>query len=175
MTDIIERAEAALVALLNYQQADTDGVMVLVSRQAIHEVEAHARAQEAEIARLRDALGLAEGQVKALETSRNEFRGLFLSACAPLAASPDIADVVVAVETWVNQRGGDDTADQIAIMAIQAYQRANNDICANLRDAAQALGAMPEGYCFCSANRIGDDSKAHEPECAELRAALNGG
>ena len=41
-----------------------------------------------------------------------------------------------------------------------------------LRDAAQALGAMPEGYCFCSANRIGDDSKTHEPECADLRAAL---
>lgn len=43
-----------------------------------------------------------------------------------------------------------------------------------LEDTAQALGAMPEGYCFCSANRIGDDSKTHEPECADLRAALNG-
>ena len=38
--------------------------------------------------------------------------------------------------------------------------------------AAQALGSMPEGYCFCSTDRIGDDSKAHEPECADLRAAL---
>ena len=28
----------ALDALLNYQQADTDGLMVLVSRQAVHEV-----------------------------------------------------------------------------------------------------------------------------------------
>jgi hypothetical protein len=41
-------------------------------------------------------------------------------------------------------------------------------------DAVQAIGAMPEGYCFCSNNRIGDDSKIHEPECAELRAALRG-
>lgn len=38
--------------------------------------------------------------------------------------------------------------------------------------AAQALGAMPEGYCFCSSNRIGDDSKVHEPECRDLRAAI---
>lgn len=43
---------------------------------------------------------------------------------------------------------------------------------AELEWAAQALGAMPEGYCFCSKDRIGDDSKEHEPECAELRAAL---
>ena len=41
-----------------------------------------------------------------------------------------------------------------------------------LRSAVEALGAMPEGYCFCSEGRIGDDSKTHEPECADLRAAL---
>lgn len=41
-----------------------------------------------------------------------------------------------------------------------------------LLEAAQALGAMPEGYCFCSKDRIGDDSKKHEPECADLRAAI---
>jgi hypothetical protein len=38
--------------------------------------------------------------------------------------------------------------------------------------AIKALGVMPEGYCFCSADRIGDDSKVHEPECAELRDAI---
>ena len=43
---------------------------------------------------------------------------------------------------------------------------------AELTETAQALGAMPEGYCFCSENRIGDDSKTHEPECHDLRAAL---
>ncbi len=38
--------------------------------------------------------------------------------------------------------------------------------------AVEALGAMPEGYCFCSKDRIGDDSKTHEPECADLRAFI---
>ena len=41
-----------------------------------------------------------------------------------------------------------------------------------LRSAVEALGAMPEGYCFCSKDRIGNDSKTHEPECADLRAIL---
>ena len=41
-----------------------------------------------------------------------------------------------------------------------------------LLEAAEALGAMPEGYCFCSENRIGDESKKHEPECADMRAAI---
>lgn len=41
-----------------------------------------------------------------------------------------------------------------------------------LRSSVEALGAMPEGYCFCSKDRIGDDSKTHEPECRDLRAAL---
>lgn len=41
-----------------------------------------------------------------------------------------------------------------------------------LRAAAESIGALPEGYCFCSANRIGDDSKHHEPECAAMREAL---
>ena len=40
--------------------------------------------------------------------------------------------------------------------------------------AVEALGVMPEGYCFCSKNRIGDDSKLHEPECADIRAFLVG-
>ncbi len=43
---------------------------------------------------------------------------------------------------------------------------------AALLEAAMGLGAMPEGYCFCSADRIGDDSKAHEPECRDLRTAI---
>lgn len=43
---------AAMQALLNYQQADMDGVMVIVFRQAVHEV-------DDEIERLREALELA--------------------------------------------------------------------------------------------------------------------
>lgn len=42
----------------------------------------------------------------------------------------------------------------------------------SLLAAAEALGAMPEGYCFCSKDRIGDDSKTHEPECRDLRLAI---
>lgn len=42
----------ALEALLNYEQADEDGVMVLVSRQAIHEI-------AAEIEQLRPAVDIA--------------------------------------------------------------------------------------------------------------------
>ncbi len=40
------------------------------------------------------------------------------------------------------------------------------------RQAVEALGAMPEGYCFCSRDRVGDDSKHHEPECRDVRAAI---
>ena len=38
--------------------------------------------------------------------------------------------------------------------------------------AVEALGAMPEGYCFCSKDRIGNNSKTHEPECRDIRAML---
>jgi len=41
-----------------------------------------------------------------------------------------------------------------------------------LLEAACAAGVTPEGYCFCSKNRIGDNSKIHEPECRDLRAAI---
>lgn len=46
------------------------------------------------------------------------------------------------------------------------------DTLRQVREAIEALSAMPEGYCFCSKDRIGDDSKIHEPECRDLRAAL---
>lgn len=42
----------------------------------------------------------------------------------------------------------------------------------DLLKCAMGLGAMPEGYCFCSSSRIGDDSKVHEPECRDLRTAI---
>lgn len=44
---------------------------------------------------------------------------------------------------------------------------------ATLLEASGGLGALPEGYCFCSNNRIGDDSKVHEQECADMRAAIH--
>jgi len=72
-------------------------------------------------------------------------------------------------------RGGTDTEDCERFTS--RYGRALLGIAAayaSLLSATQALGAMPEGYCFCSSNRIGDNSKQHEPECAELRASLSG-
>lgn len=40
-------------------------------------------------------------------------------------------------------------------------------------NTVEALGATPEGYCFCSKDRIGDDSKIHEPECRDIRALIS--
>jgi len=47
-----DRLTAALAALLDYQQADIDGVMVTASRQAIHEVTDSVMAQQVRIAEL---------------------------------------------------------------------------------------------------------------------------
>ena len=58
------------------------------------------------------------------------------------------------------------------LAAIDPTPDPRDAVIARLVEAVGALGAMPEGYCFCSAHRIGDDSKVHEPECADLRAAL---
>ena len=73
------------------------------------------------------------------------------------------------VETWTDpDEGGTEyiLASELATLRAQVER---------LTGAAEALGAMPGGYCFCSRNRIGDDSKTHEPECADLRAALTEG
>jgi hypothetical protein len=40
-----------------------------------------------------------------------------------------------------------------------------------LLEAAQALGSMPNGYCFCSKDRDGA-KETHEPECSNLRNAI---
>lgn len=66
-------------------------------------------------------------EIERLRVSRDEFRSLFERLVMPQPASPDMADVVEAVETWVNQRGGDETVDQIAVMAIEAYKRSIPD------------------------------------------------
>lgn len=66
MTDaLIEREQAAIKALLDYGQADMDGIIVTTSRQAIHEVvdalkakDAALAAKDAEIERLQSALSL---------------------------------------------------------------------------------------------------------------------
>jgi len=59
-----------------------------------------------------------------------------------------------------------------AVAAWNKRFRSSGRTTPDLLTAAEALGAMPQGYCFCSRDRIGDDSKVHEPECAAMRAAI---
>lgn len=80
---------------------------------------------------------------------------------ALLEARSDLATVPAQVKVLAMRDAGYDTPTDPCDAVI-----------ARLVEAAEALGAMPEGYCFCSAHRIGDDSKVHEPECADLRAAI---
>jgi hypothetical protein len=63
-------------------------------------------------------------EVARLREERDTFRGMFLGAVCPKPATQDIADIVEAVENWVNRLGGETTADQIAVVAIEAYKRA---------------------------------------------------
>lgn len=63
--------------------------------------------------------------------------------------------------------GGEDVGS--AYIAIRRYHAR---AVAPLVEAVEALGAMPEGFCFCSQERVGDDSKEHEVECADVRKAL---
>lgn len=58
------------------------------------------------------------------------------------------------------------------LQALRAELAATQAKLARMVEAAEALGAMPEGYCFCSQNRIGDESKTHEPECRDFRLLL---
>lgn len=94
------------------------------------------------------------------------------SALAELQALRDERDRLDAVtntlsEMWEGEQTARHSAEAELVMLRAQVER--------LVGAAEALGAMPEGYCFCSRNRIGDDSKTHEPECADLRAALTEG
>jgi len=59
MTEAKPLPLSALTALLQYQQADEDGVMVLASRQAIHEVSDYITSLQAENAALVEAVETA--------------------------------------------------------------------------------------------------------------------
>ncbi|KII11329.1 hypothetical protein, partial [Phaeobacter sp. S60] len=58
MTDTSK--EAAWDALMNYQQADEEGIMVLVSRQAIHECKDERDALRAQLQAARDEIAISE-------------------------------------------------------------------------------------------------------------------
>ncbi len=61
---------------------------------------------------------------------------------------------------------------KIALAGLKRGMEIAREDKSDMLEAVMGLGAMPEGYCFCSKERIGDDSKVHEPECADLRAAI---
>jgi multidrug resistance efflux pump len=98
-----------------------------------------------------------------------------IRAIAPAASFGDLARVA---DDWMRQAEvakADLSRLSALATSMDADFRAATLRAERLRSAVEALGAMPEGYCFCSQNRIGDDSKVHEPECADLRKELNGG
>jgi hypothetical protein len=41
-----------------------------------------------------------------------------------------------------------------------------------LKGAIEALGVIGNSYCFCSGNRLDDDTSWHEPECQNICKAL---
>jgi hypothetical protein len=77
------------------------------------------------------------------------------------------------VGTWGNWDIGRGTEYRRADLPPTLAQAKMVEEVRKLVEAVEALGAMPEGYCYCSRDRIGDHSKIHEPECADLRAALH--
>ena len=98
---------------------------------------------------------------------------------ALIAAAPDLHRIAteLAAENkrlrdQVNKIDRDRRLVEAQVDRLVAMANSMDDDYRSLQLAAESLGAMPEGYCFCSKDRIGDDSKIHEPECAELRAAL---
>jgi len=103
-----------------------------------------------------------------------------LEATARLyAAAPDLhriateqAAEIARLRDQVNKIDRDRRLVEAQVDRLLALVNSMDDDYRSLQLAAESLGAMPEGYCFCSKDRIGDDSKTHEPECAELRAAL---
>ena len=88
-----------------------------------------------------------DAELARVTAERDEFRNLFLAGMAPIPVSSDIADIVAAVEEWVNMRGSEDTADQIAVMAIQSYQRASKATShARIATLTKALTFYAEGH-----------------------------
>jgi hypothetical protein len=67
-----DRIEDAVRALLQYEQADFDGIIVKASRQAIHEVVDALSARDAEIERLKAAGDAMETILEVIEALEEE-------------------------------------------------------------------------------------------------------
>lgn len=85
-----------------------------------------------------------------------------------------VSSLLAESRSYASALEGEISARAIKAGHFVAMATSMDDDFQKLRTATEALGTMPEGYCFCSKERIGDDSKTHEPECADLRAALKG-
>lgn len=79
----------------------------------------------------------AADAIATLERERDEARAALMEACAPVAVSTEDQAIVETVQEWVNKRGGEETAEQIAAMTIHAYKRASGNRIAELEKALE--------------------------------------
>lgn len=113
MTDI----EDALMALMAYQQADEEGVMVLVSRQAIHEVHDEYRRLSAERASvLEECAKIAEEQARQFLSPEYASNQPFGSTCERFACG----EVAKAIRELipVSVGGAPDSPDSSGVRAL---------------------------------------------------------
>jgi hypothetical protein len=61
------------------------------------------------------------------------------------------------------------------VLAVNAYEK-DQEIKKELLEALQAIGALPDGYCFCPEGRGGGEvnnfGNAHTGECEDARNAI---
>jgi hypothetical protein len=77
------------------------------------------------IRRIRNEAASAIERLSAIEQQRDEFRQLYLDLMGPTPVDDSTAEIVKAVEYWVNSRfGGDATVEQITALVVEAMKRA---------------------------------------------------
>ena len=90
------------------------------------------------------------------------------------ASSDDEVLAAEAIERLTRERGearGESLRWQNGCNAALDRAEAAEAKVAKLREAIEAHGMLPNGFCVCSNNRDGEKSN-HQPECRDLRAAL---
>jgi hypothetical protein len=116
--------------------------------------------------------GRAQNIIKKLERERLNIPG---SRATIEELMDELADVVICADLVAMLYGGDlDAAVARKFNATSEKVGLQTRLSAptpGLLEAAQALGVIGDGYCFCASNR--DPHKAkHEPECRDLRTAM---
>jgi len=169
----VERSPAH-EALMKYQQADMDGIMVLVSRQAIHEVDDEIRA-------LRDALDKAEADCDELQrlVNRKTFTIEVSGSAEFEQVKRELDEARARVAAVVEEAAGfcqvlerfpqlqaigstihDDLADDIRALALDTERDA-------LEAVKERVVSVALDVCGYDWDALGDDDKAR------LRAALS--